>query len=447
MYSLGKFDILNKKGGIGLDFEKLKNEIKKCKVVLLIFLPLLLVLFSVLIFVEPPAEEESAPSVQEKPIHSSLSEEEIRGVYIASVSNLNFPSKAGLSEKELKAELDSILSSSKEAGFNTVYFQVRPSSDALYQSSLFPTSRYLVPNEGDPISLDPLFYLVEAAKEYQIKIVAWVNPYRITAKKAESKEAALATLSEANPAKIHPEWSVFYDGRLYWNPALTEVQNLVAAGVSEIVENYAVSGILFDDYFYPYPVEGAEFADQTEYENAKTSLSLADWRRENVNQMVKLSYQAVKAQNSELTFGISPFGIWQNSSSDPKGSNTSGLEAYSALYCDALAWIRDGYVDYVAPQIYWEHGFAAAEFATLCRWWEEQTKGTGVGLVISHAAYKAGDFSLGGIEIAKQIRFAQEEIESCGSIQYGFSDIQKNTAGVFDQIQSVYADSSDPEQI
>ena len=283
--------------------------------------------------------------------------------------------------------------------------------------------------------------------EYGIKIIAWVNPYRITTKITESKEAALATLSEANPAKIHPEWSVFYDGRLYFNPALSEVQELVAAGVSEIVQNYAVSGILFDDYFYPYPVEGEEFSDQMEYQNSKTSLSLADWRRENVNQMVKRSYQAVKAQNSELTFGISPFGIWQNASSDSKGSNTSGLEAYSALYCDALAWIRGGYVDYIAPQIYWEHGFAAAEFATLCRWWEEQTKGTGVGLVISHAAYKAADFPLGGIEIAKQIRFVQEEIESCGSIQYGFADIKKNTAGVFDQIQSVYADISDSEQI
>jgi uncharacterized lipoprotein YddW (UPF0748 family) len=430
-----------------LDFEKLKSEIKKCKVVLLICLPLLLIFFSALIFFFPPAEEESAPSIEEKPIHSSFLEEEIRGVYIASVSNLNFPSKAGLSEEEIKDELDSILSSSKEAGFNTIYFQVRPSSDALYQSSLFPTSRYLVPNEGDPVSLDPLFYLVEAAKEYGIKIIAWVNPYRITTKIAESKEVALATLSEANPAKIHPEWSVFYDGRLYFNPALSEVQDLVVAGVSEIVQNYAVSGILFDDYFYPYPVEGEEFSDQMEYQNSKTSLSLSDWRRENVNQMVKRSYQAVKAQNSELTFGISPFGIWQNTSSDSKGSNTSGLEAYSALYCDALAWIHGGYVDYIAPQIYWEHGFAAAEFATLCRWWEEQTKGTGVGLVISHAAYKAADFSLGGIEIAKQIRFVQEEIESCGSIQYGFADIKKNTAGVFDQIQSVYADISDSEQI
>lgn len=430
-----------------MDFWNLKNEIKKCKIALLISVPLLLVLFAFLIFYpDSPStsEKEPLPPLEEKPIHSSLLENQIRGVYIASVSNLNFPSRKGLSEAELIAELDAILASAQKAGFNTIYFQVRPSSDALYASEIFPTSRYLAASEGEPLLFDPLSYLVGEAKKREIDVVAWVNPYRVTSSRAETKEAALATLSETNPARVHPEWCVFYDGRLYFNPALSEVQDLIVSGVSEIVENYAVAGVLFDDYFYPYPVSGEEFSDQKEYQAAKTSLSLSDWRRENVNQMVKRTYEAIKAQDPSLTFGISPFGIWQNASSDPSGSATSGLEAYSSLYCDALAWIRGGYLDYIAPQIYWEHGFAAADFTTLCKWWEKNTKGTGVGLVISHAAYKAGDFALGGEEIAKQIRFVQSEVEACGSIQYGFADIQSNTAGVFDQIQAVYADSSDP---
>ena len=377
-------------------------------------------------------------------IHPSLSEQEIRGVYIATVQNINFPSKSGLPEDALKSELNSILEVSEKTGFNTIYFQVRPTADALYESKIFPSSRNLVENEGDPLSFDPLSYLIEAAKPYGIRIVAWVNPYRITNSKAPSKEAALATLSEKNPAKMHPDWCVFHDGKLYFNPAISEVQALISEGVREIVEGYDVAGVLFDDYFYPYPVAGIEFEDQKEYLQSNSSLSLSDWRRENVNQMVKRVFYTIKESNPDLTFGISPFGIWQNSTSHPEGSQTRGLEAYSSLYCDAIAWIEGGYIDYIAPQIYWEKGFSAADFITLCDWWESKTKGTGVGLVISHAAYKAGDFSLGGEEISNQILYAKNEIESHGSIQYGFADIQKNTSGVRDQIQSVYADQSEP---
>lgn len=392
----------------------------------------------------PPTTGEEAKNEEkgtvEKPMNVVL-DDEIRGVYIASVSNINFPSRSGLSTDVLQKELDAIVENSRRIGFDTIYFQVRPSGDALYDSALFPTSRYLSGKEGKSIDLDPLAYLINKASEYDMKVVAWVNPYRVTASKSDSKEKALESLSDENFAKKNPEHTVFYGGKLYYNPASEEVRKLIADGVKEICEGYDVDGVLYDDYFYPYPVEKETFDDAASFAAANTKLSLEDWRRENVNQMVKLTYDTVKAVSPELTFGISPFGIWKNASSDPRGSDTRGMEAYSQLYCDALAWINGGYIDYISPQLYWERGYSVADFATLTRWWSAQVDGTGVKLVISHAAYRAGNFKLGGDEIVQQIRYARSFMGSCGNIQYGYADITKNTAGVSDALTLLYQDS------
>lgn len=387
----------------------------------------------------PAKTEEKKETVEEevKP-NPIIEDDEIRGVYIASVSNINFPSRSGLSVEQLEKELDAIVENSVQIGFDTLYFQVRPSADALYDSELFPTSRYLTGKEGEKIDFDPLKYLIGKASEYEIDVVAWVNPYRVTASKAKNKNAALATLSDDNFAKQNPDHTVFYGGKLYYNPASAEVRRLIADGVKEICEGYDVAGILYDDYFYPYPVEKEKFDDADSYKKANTELSLEDWRRENVNQMVKLTYETVKGVSEDLSFGISPFGIWKNASSDPRGSDTRGLEAYSSLYCDALAWIEGGYIDYVSPQIYWERGYSVADFATLTRWWSAQVDGTGVKLVISHAAYRAGDFKAGGTEIAQQIQYARSFMGSCGNIQYGYADVAKNTAGVRDALTELY---------
>ncbi len=388
----------------------------------------------------PVTTEEETETEEKEEIKSALPDDEIRGVYIASVSNINYPSKKGLPEETLKKEIDRIVETSRLTGFDTIYFQVRPSGDALYASDIFPTSRYLVANEGDEIAFDSLSYLIEEAKKYDMKVVAWVNPYRVTASKANTKEEALATLSANNPAKLHPDWTLFYGGKLYYNPGLSQVRDLIASGVKEICEGYDVAGVLYDDYFYPYPVDGEVLDDAAVFAESGTNLSIEDWRRENVNQMVKLSFDTIKSVSETLTFGISPFGIWKNASSDPKGSDTHGLEAYSALYCDALAWINGGYIDYISPQIYWERGYKSADFATLVRWWSAQVDGTGVGLVISHAAYKAADFTYGGDEIGQQISYARNYMNSCGSIQYGYADIAKNTEGIQDSLKAVFAE-------
>lgn len=419
---------------------------------------LVLVLAAMILFLprlgKPPVAENTTteehmlttiPAVTEEGKTPTPSEDETRGIYIASVLNLNFPSKPGLGEDALKSEMDAILSEAQRTGFDTVYFQVRPTGDALYPSQIFPSSRYLVKEEGDPIPFDVLSYFIEKASSMGIDTVAWVNPYRITNFTSDSKEEAIKALSPQNPASQHPDWTVFYGGKLYYNPALGEVRNLIASGLEELCA-YDLKGILYDDYFYPYPVSGEVFDDQLSYVASSSALSLEDWRRDNVNKMVKLSYDTIKRIKPEMTFGVSPFGIWQNASSTPAGSDTKGMEAYSSLYCDALAWIEGEYVDYIAPQIYWERGNAAADFATLCRWWSAQVDGTKVKLMISHAAYKAGEFELGGEEIALQIQYARNYMNSVGNIQYGFADIQKNTGGVRTALQNLYADPYEEEE-
>lgn len=391
-------------------------------------------------------EEKGQNTKTEEKLENVVMDDEIRGVYIASVSNINFPSKAGIPEDQLRKELDSIVENSRRVGFDTIYFQARPAGDALYDSALFPTSRYLSGKEGKDIDLDPLAYLIEKASKYDMKVVAWVNPYRVTAGKYDTKEDALEGLSDENFAKKNPDETVFYGGKLYFNPGSEAVRKLIADGVREICEGYDVAGILYDDYFYPYPVSGETFDDAAAFDGAGTDLSLGDWRRENVNKMVKLTYDTVKSVSKEMTFGISPFGIWKNASSDLRGSDTRGMEAYSSLYCDALAWIEGEYIDYISPQIYWERGYEIADFSVLTRWWSAQVDGTKVKLVISHAAYRAGAFKLGGDEIAQQIHYARNFMGSCGNIQYGYADIVKNTGGVADALTALYDEPYNEEE-
>ena len=162
--------------------------------------------------------------------------------------------------------------------------------------------------------------------------------------------------------------------------------------------------------------------------------------------MVKLCFETIKAADEKVTFGISPFGIWKNASSDPEGSKTAGLEAYFSLYCDALSWVRGGYVDYLAPQIYWEEGNSAADFEILSRWWNDKLMGSGVKLVISHGAYRVGEFTRGGQEIATQVISGRKFASSDGSIQYGYSEIKNNTEGVKDALIQVFSETVTEEE-
>ena len=315
-----------------------------------------------------------------------VQEDEMRAVYVASAYNLDFPSRAGLSKKELEKELDTIVAQAFSCGMNTIIFQVRPASDALYDSKIFPISRYLAQSEGGAMALDALGYLINKAHAKGIEVHAWINPFRV-----RSASESDAVLSDTNPAKKNPGLTFTVEGAVYYNPAYKAVQDLIVEGVREILCGYDVDGILFDDYFYPENMGDADASAYQAYQKAGGVLSLGDFRRENINALIKRVYRVVTEEGVGCVFGVSPRGIWRNVADDPSGSNTRGGAAYDAIFCDALAWVKGGYLDYLAPQIYWSFDHKAASFAILADWWDHAVSKSGVKLCVSLAAYSLSD--------------------------------------------------------
>ncbi len=313
--------------------------------------------------------------------------EEMRGVWVSSVYNLDYPSSPTTDPDKLRAEADEILDNCVKWGLNAVFLQVRPSGDALYKSDLFPWSKYLTGSVGTAPQdgFDPLEYWVEAAHKRGLELHAWINPYRIT----RSKDTEWNALPSTHPAKMNPDWVVKYsDGNYYFNPGIPEVRDLVTRGAVEIVQNYDVDGLHMDDYFYP----GTDFNDAATYQKYGSSFSnIADFRRDSVNQLVAQLDTAVHNIDPDTQFGISPSGIWANKSTDPRGSNTNGSEHYVSSYADSLYWIENGLVDYIIPQIYWEIGHKLADFATLADWWNDAVAGSDVHLYIGMGAYRCAD--------------------------------------------------------
>ncbi len=255
------------------------------------------------------------------------------------------------------------------------------------------------------------------------------------------------TLPANSPARQHPEWTVpFADGKLYLNAGLPEVRQLVADGVREIVANYDVDGIVFDDYFYPYPAKNedgtaAAFNDAAAYAAYGSEYSdVADWRRANINATIRTVYETIKAVDNECQFGVAPFGIWQNDDGQNGGSATNGFEAYKSLYSDALAWVNGGYIDYLSPQLYWRFSDSAAAYDILLHWWNTQLDNTGVDLIVSHAVYRYedGNWDSPQGEMTEQVSYARSEISYKGSAFYGYDEIRKNTNGASDDILAAY---------
>lgn len=390
-------------------------------------------------------QEDNVPSCEMSLIDP---DSEVRGVWIASVYNIDFPTRPDLTADELRSELDSIIETCRSVGLNTIYFQVRGAADALYESDIFPVSGALSTN-GE-LTMDPLAYLLETAHRNNIRVHAWVNPFRAALKGNDGANSAAGEGATAPIAQKYSDMVVKYaDGITYIDPGYPQMRELIANGVKEIVQKYDVDGIIIDDYFYPYPVYDesgikiAKFDDDVSYAMYGTSLSREDWRRENVNATVKLIYDTVKEIDGECLFGVSPFGVWRNEYSDSIGSDTHGLESYSAVYCDTLAWVDGGYVDYIAPQLVWRFSDTDTAFDTLVRWWNAALDGSGVDLVVSHAGYRygEGEWSSPEGELKQQVTYARSELCYKGSIFYGYEEIRENTSGAADELIEVFAKS------
>ena len=346
--------------------------------------------------------------------------EEIRGVWVATVYRIDFPSGSKLSSKQLKNEVRELVDSLAEYGFNAVYFQVRPTSDALYKSDIFPSSHWITGEQGAdfPDDFDILEYLVEYAHSKDVAVHAWINPYRVT-------NSASMKLSKNNPASLHPEWTFEINGLKYYNPGLPEVTELIVSGVSEIVENYDVDGIIFDDYFYPGedelhnsdPSKDIDYRTYLEY--GRDFDDIGDWRRDNINKMIECTFERIKAVDKDCLFGVAPAGIWNNKSDEfPNGSDTGGRQAYQQIFCDALAWANGKYVDYISPQIYWSTENKTAPFKTLALWWQEALKDSQTKLIISYNVY-----SLDPSQTKIQVDFARQTDNYYGYIFYNYNNI------------------------
>lgn len=373
-------------------------------------------------------------------IPEKYNKKEVRGMWVSNVVNIDLPTCENI--ENYKSQVIQMLETAKSYNINVIYFQVRTTNDAFYKSKLNPSSRYLVGTEGKEMPFDIMAWIIEETHKRNIEFHAWCNPYRVSADGKLSKEDYLNTCDDLNYAKRHPE-DVFMDtnGKLILNPTRDTVIKHVIDSMIELATNYNVDGIHFDDYFYPYSGLHEEDNDLKDFENRlDKSLDLGDFRRTKVNEVIKGVYDAVKKVNPNMKFGVSPFGIWKNKDTDPTGSNTAPAcsESYYNQYADTYTWIKEGYIDYVVPQIYWEFGHKIAPFADICDWWVSVCKDTTVDLYIGHGAYRlgnAGEFE-NKFEVANQIKYANQYETVKGNILFTYKNfIDKEKA--FEGMQEI----------
>ena len=291
---------------------------------------------------------------------------EFRGAWIQCV-NYQF---MGLGTAEMQRTLTYQLNELQKCGINAILFQVRPEFDALYASSFEPWSRYLTGQQGTPPSpyWDPLQWMIAQCHARGMELHAWINPYR--AKTKGTKE-----LAATHDYRKHPERYFWYGEQLIMDPGMPENRDYICNVVTDILLRYDVDGIHIDDYFYPYPIKGKDFPDDASFARFGGGFSnKGDWRRSNVNVLIKKLHETIREIKPWVKFGVSPFGIYRNESSDPLGSKTKGLQNYDDLYADVLLWAREGWIDYNIPQIYWHIGHPVADYETLVKWWARNTE-------------------------------------------------------------------------
>ncbi|WP_291778880.1 family 10 glycosylhydrolase [Cecembia sp.] len=315
------------------------------------------------------------------------SQREFRGVWIATVANIDWPSSSEDPYEKQKEDFIKLLDYYQSLNFNAVIVQIRTAGDAFYPSRFAPWSKYLTGKQGRrPETLeDPLSWMILESKRRGFEFHAWLNPYRAT------MDLDIAQLSPEHDVLNYPQWMVKYDTKYYYNPGLPEVKAHLLKIIEEVVKNYNIDAIHFDDYFYPYKVKGLEFNDEDAYRrHAKMGQSKADWRRENVNSLVYDISQLIQREKPWVQFGISPFGVWRNINIDPRGSNTRAEQTnFDDLYADVLTWMENRWLDYLIPQLYWSTDHEPASHRELLNWWSRNHYNTTI--YIGNGAYKIRD--------------------------------------------------------
>ncbi len=360
---------------------------------------------------------------------------EFRAAWIATVDNIDWPSKKGLPADSQRAEFIRMIDMHKRNGMNALIVQIRPATDAFYPSPYEPWSEWLTGKQGVPPSpyYDPLEFMITETHKRGMEFHAWCNPYRADFAIGKS------SIAPTHVTRIHPEWFLDYGGKRYFDPGNKEVQDFVTEVIRDIVTRYPVDGLHFDDYFYPYRITGREFPDSASYRKSGMSMPKDDWRRSNVDSIIVMLSRMIRSSRPTCKFGISPFGVWRNIDKDPRGSNTkAGQTNYDDLYADILLWLKEGWIDYVAPQLYWEFGHKAAPYEVLLDWWSKNTFGKHcyIGLGIyragSNAAWK--DSTL----LTRQIEALRKTPNIQGAIFFSSKNFYSNPNGWSDSLRLKY---------
>lgn len=319
--------------------------------------------------------------------------------------------------------MNALVERTKDAGLNTIFFQIRPESDAWYASTLEPWSRYLTGTQGRDPGWDPLDVLVTAAHARGLEVHAWMNPYRAAV-------SAGAQTASNHVSQTLSQYAITYDGKLTMNPGATPVRQHVVNVVRDVLDHYDVDGVHFDDYFYPYPdAANSPFPDDATFQAYRAdggTLLKSDWRRSNVNTLVREVMDEVRTNHPQVRFGISPFGIWRPN--NPPG--VVGLDAYETISCDALAWLTEGTVDYVAPQLYWPTTSSGQPFMPLATWWAAHSNAKHI--FIGHGTYRLGTTGWDLAEIRAQVNGARtlRSMGVMGGIHFRETTLRTNLSGV-----------------
>ena len=372
----------------------------------------------------------------------------MRGAWIATAKNIDYPSNKHLTTEQQKAEYIEILNLYEKLGINTVIFQVRPAADAFYASDLEPWSEWLTGKQGKAPNpyYDPLEFMIKETHARGMEFHAWINPFRAV---ANIETADIATNHISN---VKPQWFFTYDINTYFNPGIPEARNFVTNVIVDIIKRYDVDGVHFDDYFYPYPVRDANkkimgIPDKKQYKKyGKAFDDIRDWRRNNMDVFIKQVADSIKNIKPYIKYGIAPSGVWRNKSTDPEGSDTRGFEHYDYLYADVLLWLKNGWIDYVTPQIYWNIGYKYADYKTLVEWWSNHTYGRH--LYIGQGIYMAKEDATNSAwrnptELPNQMRINLDHPEVKGTMFYKTSALKRNPLGYNDSLMvNFYAEKA-----
>lgn len=311
-------------------------------------------------------------------------EREFRGFWVATVVNIDWPKNGTDAIEKQKKDYLELLDFYQKLNFNAAIVQIRAAGDAFYESDYAPWSRYLTGQEGIAPKTEEnlLEWMIVETHKRSMEFHAWLNPYRATF------NLDTESLSEKHDYNLHPDWMLKYGKKYYYNPGLPEVQEHLINIIDEVVTQYDIDAIHFDDYFYPYKIENEIFDDAESYKShGLPQQSLDDWRRSNVDSLIQKINYAIKKEKPWVQFGVSPFGVWKNKSTDPRGSDTqAGQTNYDDLYANPILWMEEGWIDYIIPQAYWSMDLPVASHRIITAWWAENS--TNTNLYMGNGPYK-----------------------------------------------------------